>query len=153
LNHWRLRIQSRCTPIRMPNGVRWRDDASMKTRVLFAAIAALSMVACQRDASTRSASPASPRPTGMAWVSQGDDWTEKKATLQALGEQFDTSWALYQKLRADAHGGTPLTWSQLALPEYDWSGIYTRTKGGLQFDPDLRMDQGPVSAKLTPEGQ
>jgi hypothetical protein len=125
----------------------------MKIRLLFAAAAALSTLACQQDAGTRVTSVTSPRPTGMAWTPQGDNWAEEKAALQAFGEQFDTSWALYQKLQADAHGGAALTWAELALPEFDWSGIYTRTKGGLHFDPDLHMGQGPVSAKLTPEGQ
>ena len=41
----------------------------------------------------------------------------------------------------------------MAEPAYDWSGIYTRTKGGLQFDPDLPPQSGPVSARLTPAGQ
>jgi hypothetical protein len=60
---------------------------------------------------------------------------------------------MYQKLKADAGGGKPITWAQLALPAYDWSGIYTRTKGGLQFDPDLKPTEGPNSARLTTEGQ
>jgi hypothetical protein len=41
----------------------------------------------------------------------------------------------------------------MSEPSYDWSGIYTRTKGALQFDPDLPPESGPDSAKLTPEGQ
>ncbi len=83
---------------------------------------------------------------------QGGDWAQKKAELQALGEQFDSSAALYQKLKADARGGQPLAWAQLGAPAYDWSGIYTRSKGALQFDPDLSMAVGPRSAQLTPEG-
>jgi hypothetical protein len=89
----------------------------------------------------------------MAWTVQGDDWAQKKATLQALGEQFESSAALYEKLKADAHGGKPITWEMLGQPAFDWSGIYTRTKGGLQFDPDLPMTAGPDSAQLTPAGK
>jgi hypothetical protein len=37
-------------------------------------------------------------------------------------------------------------------PAYDWSGVYTRTKGALHFDPDLTPESGPVSAKLTAAG-
>ncbi len=74
----------------------------------------------------------------LGWLeSGGDDWPEKKASLQALGEEFDTSWELYEFLRDEANGGEQLTWEDMAEPEYDWSGIYTRTGGGLQFDPDI----------------
>ena len=102
--------------------------------------------------------PAAPPTTvagavGMPWSAQGEDWAEKKAALQAFGEQFDSSWALYQKLKADAGGGKTPTWAQLAEPAFDWSGIYTRSKGGLQFDPDLAPNAGPASAQLTPQGQ
>jgi hypothetical protein len=98
-------------------------------------------------------SPAAPAVKGLAWSAQDEGWAEKKAALQALGEPFDSSWALYEKLEADAGGGTRLTWAQLGLPAYDWSGVYTRTKGGLQFDPDLSMREGPSSAQLTAAGQ
>src|SRR5206468_3153774 len=94
-----------------------------------------------------------PMPVGMPWSAQADDWAQSKAALQAVGEQFDSSSALYRKLKADAGGGKPLTWAQLGAPAYNWSGIYTRTKGALQFDPDLPMTAGPASAQLTPEGQ
>jgi hypothetical protein len=115
-----------------------------------AAFAALA--ACSNEPPPPPAGTA-PGPSGMPWVAQGDNWAEEKATLRALGEQFDTSWAMYEKLKADAKGGKTPTWEQMALPAYDWSGIYTRTKGGLHFDPDLDFNEGPVSAKLTPEGQ
>jgi hypothetical protein len=122
----------------------------MIIRLVTLAFAALSMLACRNESATP---PLATRSASMAWTEQGANWPEGKAALQALGEQFDTSWALYEKLKADAGGGTPLTWDQLELPAYDWSGVYTRTKGALHFDPDLQMGQGPVSAKLTPEGQ
>jgi hypothetical protein len=121
----------------------------MKTKLISLALAALPLLGCGSEP----APPAAARSAGMAWTAQGDSWAEDKAALQALGEQFDTSWALYEKLKADAGGGTPLQWDQLALPAYDWSGVYTRSKGGLHFDPDLAPGQGPVSAQLTPEAQ
>ena len=87
------------------------------------------------------------------WIAQDDGWTANKATLQAFGERFDTSDALFEALKTEAGGGTPVTWAQMTEPAYDWSGIYTRTKGALHFDPDLAPASGPVTAKLTPAGQ
>ena len=124
----------------------------MKTKVVLLATLALVTLACSREPAAPNAA-VSPKPVGMPWSAQADDWAQKKAALQALGEQFDSSSALYAKLKADAGGGKPLTWTQLGGPAYDWSGIYTRTKGALQFDPDLPMTVGPASAQLTPEGQ
>ena len=124
----------------------------MKTKAVLLATLALLTFACSREPAAPTAAVA-PKPVGMPWSAQADDWAQKKAALQALGEQFDSSSALYQKLKADAGGGKPLTWAQLGEPAYDWPGIYTRTKGALQFDPDLPMTAGPASAQLTPEGQ
>ncbi|MEO8465729.1 MAG: hypothetical protein ABI640_10345 [Gammaproteobacteria bacterium] len=123
----------------------------MTTRIAYLAIAALLTAACSRQPATPHAADSGP--LGMPWSVQADDWVQKKAALQALGEQFDSSSALYEKLKADAHGGKPLTWAQLGGPAYDWSGTYTRSKGGLQFDPDLGPAAGPASAQLTSEGQ
>jgi hypothetical protein len=123
--------------------------------VRFRKCSVLAMLAALTACGSKPTEPtaSAPAPAGMAWIAQTDYWLEEKAKLQALGEQFDTSWAMYEKLKADARGGKPLTWEQMALPAYDWSGIYTRTKGGLHFDPDLKMNEGPVSAQLTAEGQ
>jgi hypothetical protein len=87
-----------------------------------------------------------------AWIQQDAHWTAGKQSLQAFGERFDTSEALYEALKQAAGGGRPLTWQQMGDPAYDWSGIYTRSKGGLQFDPDL-MPGAPPSARLTAAGQ
>lgn len=87
------------------------------------------------------------------WANQDTNWSASKAALQAFGERFDTSEAMFNALRTGAGGGKPLTWAQMSEPAYDWSGIYTRTKGALHFDPDLTMEQGPDTAKLTPAGQ
>ena len=87
-----------------------------------------------------------------AWIEQDANWTASKQTLQAFGERFDTSEALYEALKQAARGDTALTWQQMAEAPYDWSGVYTRTKGGIQYDPDLTPGT-PLSAKLTPAGQ
>jgi hypothetical protein len=88
-----------------------------------------------------------------AWINQDANWAANKQKLQAFGEQFETSEGLYEALKRAAGRVKPVTWQQMAEPAYDWSGIYTRTKGGLQFDPDLAPGRGPESAKLTPAGQ
>jgi len=118
-----------------------------------AAVIATTLAACggSEQAAAPQAAAAAPAPAGMPWTAQGDDWAAKKAELQALGETFDSSQAMFDKLKADAGGGKPLTWAQMALPAYDWSGVYTRTKGGLHFDPDLRGPE-PETAQLTEAG-
>jgi hypothetical protein len=113
------------------------------------ALAMLCVAGCSKNTVETVAAPV---PKGMAWVAQGTNWAEEKAKLQTLGEQFENSGALYEKLRADAQGGQPLTWQQLSLPAFDWSGLYTRTSRGIQFDPDLGKGAGPDTAQLTPEG-
>jgi hypothetical protein len=110
---------------------------------------AIAVGGCAQDSVAPVASPA---PRGMTWSSQAGNWPDEKAKLQALGEQHESSWALYEKLRTDAQGGFALEVEQLSLPAYDWSGIFTRTKGGLHFDPDLGPQSGPDSAQLTAEG-
>jgi hypothetical protein len=88
------------------------------------------------------------------WVDQeANTWTDSKARLQAFGEKFATAEELFNALKQKANGGRPLRWTQMGEPAYDWSGVYTRTKGGLHFDPDLPAESGPVSAKLTAAGQ
>jgi hypothetical protein len=129
----------------------------MRTRTAFLAALVTIAAGCSSPsvpppAPAATAAPAA-TPAGMAWTAQGEDWAAKKATLQALGEQFESSQALYDKLKADAGGGKPITWAQLNEPGFDWSGVYTRSKGGLQYDPDLGPRDGPASAQLTPEGQ
>lgn len=88
------------------------------------------------------------------WIDQGDDWASQKANLQAAGEQFDTAWDLYQALAKQAGEPTKLEWSQMGDPAYDWSGIWTRTKGGLSYDPEVPADDATVNtAKLTEAGK
>lgn len=102
-----------------------------------------------------------------AWVNKRDDWTAQKQQLQAFGERYKTSWELFQKLRDSAAGGKNPTWAQMAEPAYDWSGVYTRTGGGLEFDADLagrppkpeyfasvaKGAPGTTTAQLTPAGR
>jgi hypothetical protein len=122
-------------------------------RTALSARLALSVLVIAGGCAKNSVAPvAAPAARGMTWSSQSDNWTEEKAKLQALGEQYDSSWAFYEKLRTDAQGGNALKGQQLSLPAYDWSGIFTRTKGGLHFDPDLGPRSGPDSAQLTAAG-
>lgn len=89
----------------------------------------------------------------VGWLERGEDkeaWAASKAQLQAFGEQFEDSQALFAFLKAQADGGIALTWEDMKKPEYDWSGIFTRTGGGLSFDPDIKASE--LSAVLTEEG-
>ena len=76
-----------------------------------------------------------------AWINQDANWAANKEKLQAFGERFATSDAMYEALKQQAHGGKPPTWPQMAEPAYDWSGVYTRSKLSLHFDPDLPNDR------------
>ena len=87
------------------------------------------------------------------WINQDGNWSAGKATLQAFGERFQTSEAMFDALKKEAHGAKPLTWAQMGEPAFDWSGVYTRSKLSLQYDLDLPPEVGPDSAKLTPAGQ
>lgn len=96
-----------------------------------------------------------PLATGVAlaqeqWLPKDANWQEHKATLQSFGEGFATAWDLYLHLQEAASGGERLNQDHMKEPEYDWSGIFTRTGGGLSFDPDIRADA--TSAKLTADG-
>ena len=94
-------------------------------------------------------------PTALAqdytgWLDKDADWAASKARLQAFGEQFDSALSMYDFLYRQARGGDSLGWEQMQQPAYDWRGIYTRTGGGLSFDPDIRANE--TTAQLTPEG-
>jgi hypothetical protein len=67
----------------------------------------------------------------------------RKQEMQALGEKSGTAWKLYEALKAQAGNAAP--------QPADWSGLWTRGKGGLQFDPDLPQGALP-NAQLTPKG-
>ena len=87
------------------------------------------------------------------WINQDANWSTNKQKLQAFGERFTSSDTMFETLRQAAKGGKAFTRAQIGQGALDWSGTYTRTKGGLEFDPDLPANAGPVSAKLTPTGQ
>jgi hypothetical protein len=68
--------------------------------------------------------------------------------LAELGREHKTADELYQALLTEAKGGRRLEAANLP----DWTGIYTRARGGITFDPDQPAG-GPPTAKLTPEFQ
>jgi hypothetical protein len=89
----------------------------------------------------------------LGWMNQDANWSTSKKALQEFGERFQTSDAMFDAFKQQAHGGTRLTWAQMGELAFDWSGVYTRTMASLQYDLDLSADSGPVSATLTPEGE
>jgi hypothetical protein len=86
----------------------------------------------------------------LPWQERDADWNLHKQQLQDLGAHFTSAWALYEFLQQQAGGGDTLTWQNMAEPTFDWTGIYTRTGGGLSFDPDIRATE--TTAKLTDRG-
>lgn len=70
----------------------------------------------------------------------------EKQRMIELGREHATAWDLYQTLKDEAGGGQRLEWDNLP----DWSGVYTRGRGGLAFDPD-QAPGGLPTAHLTPE--
>jgi len=84
------------------------------------------------------------------WLERDADWSRHKQQLQELGARFSSAWSLYGFLQQQAGGGDTLTWQNMAEPTFDWTGIYTRTGGGLSFDPDIRATE--TTAKLTERG-
>ena len=63
-------------------------------------------------------------------TAQPDD--DSLDAMTAFGQQYESAWDLYSALESEAEGGQPLAWDDLP----DWSGIHTRGRGGLAFDPD-----------------
>jgi len=89
----------------------------------------------------------------VGWLDYGEgdaQWQGSKQRLQAFGEEFDSAFEMYQYLEQQAGGGDQLSWEDMDRPEFDWSGIYTRARGGLSFDPDIPADQ--TTAQLTENG-
>jgi hypothetical protein len=76
------------------------------------------------------------------------DAATTKARMIDLGRQHKTAADLYDALKQQANGGRRL--SSARLP--DWSGVYTRARGGITYDPD-QPPGAPQTAKLTPEYQ
>jgi len=73
---------------------------------------------------------------------------ETRQRMADLGRQHKTAADLYEALKADANGGRRLIPARLP----DWTGVYTRARGGITYDPDQPRG-GPPTAKLTPEYQ
>ena len=73
---------------------------------------------------------------------------ETRQRMADLGRQHKTAAGLYEALKSDANGGRRLNPARLP----DWTGIYTRARGGITYDPDQPRG-GPPTAKLTPEYQ
>jgi len=68
--------------------------------------------------------------------------------MAALGREHRTASDLYQTLKRNANGGRRLK----VTSQPDWSGVYTRARGGITYDPD-QPPGGMPTAKLTPEFQ
>ena len=77
---------------------------------------------------------------------RAQDPAAARERMIALGREHKTAWDLYLALKDEAGGGKRLT--STALP--DWTGVYTRARGGITFDPDQPPGALPT-AKLTPE--
>ena len=84
----------------------------------------------------------------LVWSARSGDPAQQKARMIALGLQHKTAADLYRALQQEASGGRRLAWN--GMP--DWSGVYTRARGGITFDPDQPPGAVPT-AKLTPEYQ
>jgi hypothetical protein len=80
----------------------------------------------------------------LLWPSGGE--AQDRQRMTELGLANRTAWDLYQYLKDEAGGGQRLEWDSLP----DWTGIYTRGRGGLAFDPD-QPPGGRPTAVLTPE--
>jgi hypothetical protein len=76
------------------------------------------------------------------------DAATTKARMIELGRQHNTAADLYDALRQQAKGGRRLNPARLP----DWTGVYTRARGGITYDPD-QAPGAPPTAKLTPEYQ
>ena len=79
---------------------------------------------------------------------RAQDGAATRQRMIDLGKQHKTADALYLALKERARGGRRLT--PTTMP--DWSGVYTRARGGITFDPDQARG-APPTAKLTPEFQ
>jgi hypothetical protein len=79
---------------------------------------------------------------------RAQDPGQTRQRLIDLGRQHKTAEELYLALKDQAHGGRRLT--PATAP--DWSGIWTRARGGITYDPDQQPGAAPT-AKLTPEYQ
>ena len=87
---------------------------------------------------------------GVLYVGIGaqEDPAAAKQRLLDLGRQHKTAAGLYAALKQQAGGGQRLRMTSLP----DWTGVYTRARGGITYDPD-QQPGAPPTAQLTPEYQ
>jgi hypothetical protein len=79
---------------------------------------------------------------------RAQDPVATKERMMALGKQHKTAADLYDALKKQAGGGKRLAYTSLP----DWTGVYTRSRGGIAYDPDQKPG-APSTARLTPEFQ
>ena len=84
----------------------------------------------------------------LVWSARAEDPAQRKARMIELGLQHKTAADLYRALEQAAGVSRRLPSNRMP----DWSGVYTRARGGITFDPDQRPGTMPT-AKLTPEYQ
>ena len=77
---------------------------------------------------------------------RAQDGPAPRERMIELGRRHKTAEALYDALKAEANGGRRLKWTNMP----DWSGVYTRARGGITYDPDQPPGALPT-APLTPE--
>ena len=77
-----------------------------------------------------------------------EDSPATREQMIELGRQHKTAADLYATLQRNANGGRRLRATNLP----DWSGVYTRARGGITYDPDQPPGALPT-ARLTPEYQ
>jgi hypothetical protein len=71
---------------------------------------------------------------------------QNTSNSQPAATQYATSWDEYTALKAQAHGGTKMTWAKLP----DWTGVWSRqASAGLSFDP-RQKSMAETTAVLTP---
>ena len=85
---------------------------------------------------------------GLISTMRAQDPAATKERMIALGRQHKTASDLYAALKEQARGGQRLSYSRLP----DWTGVYTRARGGITYDPDQKPG-APPTANLTPEFQ
>ena len=81
-------------------------------------------------------------------AARAQDPATTKERMIALGKEHKTAADLYAALKKQAGGGRRLSYTNLP----DWTGVYTRARGGITYDPDQKPG-APPTAKLTPEFQ
>src|SRR5687768_252435 len=69
------------------------------------------------------------------------DGGDNRARMADLGRQHRTAADLYEALKSEAGGGRRLKVTNLP----DWSGVYTRARGGITFDPDQPQGGAPTA--------